>query len=178
MIFCSASTLPMASRRGHSEWFPRPGLALLIQAGRPAFVLSRSVAVLAFRPLNAPIKFSAFYAAFLQSRRSRRLRRRAEGSARRRFTWPRTDDSRGAASRFPSRSPKLGFRCWSTAIAIWIFPISPRSSTRWSRAPSAAGVATMVTICTRVRTFDQREGDRRALRQRLLLGRNASAQRA
>ena len=68
--------------------------------------------------------------------------------------------------------------CWSTAIAISIFPISPTSSTPWSARAKAAGIGRMVTISTRVRRHARAAGDRRALSGRVLLGRHPSAQRA
>ena len=67
--------------------------------------------------------------------------------------------------------------CWSTAIAISIFPISPTTSTPWWRAPGTAGIGRMVTISTRVRRHAELLAHRRALCRRVLLGRHPSASR-
>ena len=89
---------------------------------------------------------------------------------RRRSAYSRAMSSRRRTERFESR-------CSSTATAISIFLISPRISTPSSRAPRAAGIGRIVTISTRVQAARRAARDRRALSERLLLGRHPSASR-
>ena len=67
-----------------------------------------------------------------------------------------------------------GTRCWSTAIAISIFPTSPTISTAWSRARERRDRAHGDDLHARAAAC-RIARDRGALRRRVLLGRHASA---